>query len=83
MLLRQSNLAPGFSSDKFHPIRVSTLTLYGIVSRRRVCCEQTVTRSHPLQCNSARYTSTLKYQGESHHSLLSIDLAPNLTLKIG
>ncbi len=40
------------------------------------------TRSRPLQCNSARYTSALKYQGESHHSLRSIDPAPNPTLRI-
>ncbi len=40
------------------------------------------TRSRPLQCNSARYTPRLKYQGESHHSLRSIDPAPNPTLRI-
>ncbi len=39
------------------------------------------TRLAPLQCNSARYTSALKYQGESHHSLRSIDPAPNPTLR--
>ncbi len=37
-----------------------------------------ITDCEPLvQCNSARYTSALKYQGESHHSLRSIDPAPN------
>ena len=37
----QSNLVAGFSSDKFRPIRISTLTLYGIVSPCRVWCEHT------------------------------------------
>ncbi len=42
-----------------------------------------ITDCEPLvQCNSARYTSALKYQGESHHSLRSIDPAPNPTLRI-
>ncbi len=45
-------------------------------------CPSSKTRSRPLQCNSARYTSALKYQGESHHSLRSIDPAPNPTLRI-
>ena len=40
------------------------------------------TRSRPLQCNSSRYTSALNYHGESHHSLRSIDPAPNPTLRI-
>ncbi len=35
----------------------------------------------PVQ-TSTRYTSALKYQGESHHSLRSIDPAPNPTLRI-
>ena len=39
MLRRQSNLVAGFSSNKFRLIRVSTLTLYGIVSPCRVWCE--------------------------------------------
>ena len=39
MSRRQSNLAP--KSDTFRPIRVSTLNLYGIVSRSRVRCERT------------------------------------------
>ncbi len=37
----------------------------------------------PLQCNSARYNIRAKnIQGESHHSLRSIDPAPNPTLRI-
>ncbi len=46
-------------------------------------CEPLVRRLvlAPLQCNSARYTSALKYQGESHHSLRSIDLEVCIGLK--
>ncbi len=42
-------------------------------------CEPLVRRLvlAPYSANSARYTSALKYQGESHHSLRSIDPAPN------
>ena len=45
---RQTNLAAGFSSVKFRPIPVSTLTLYGIVSPRCVWCERTVRESRVL-----------------------------------
>ena len=38
----QSNLAAGFTSNKIRPIRIFTLTLYGIVLHRRVWCEHTV-----------------------------------------
>ncbi len=61
--------------------------LYGVSERGGVSWVQ---GSHSLgkklfdfkPCNSARYTSALIYQGESHHSLRSIDPAPNPTLRI-
>ena len=41
-LSSRQKLVAGFLSRKIRPIRVSTFTLYGILSPRRVWCERTM-----------------------------------------
>ena len=49
----KSKLVAGFHSRKIRPIHVSTFTLYGILSPRRVWCERTVIR---IACLSNVYS---------------------------